>query len=255
MKIIIPMSGVGSRFVQAGYKDLKPLIEVNGKTMIEWVVSMFPEEADFTFICREDHLKETPLLSVLNKIKKNANIVSIKPHKKGPVHALFQAFDTIDDQSPCLISYCDYYMQWDYADFKKVVLANHCDGSVPCYTGFHPHLIPKKNLYAGCRIDSNNRLLEIKEKHSFEVDKFKGHHSPGTYFFKTGSLLKYYCQKMIEEDFNLNGEFYVSMVYEFMLKDHKDIYVYDKIPHFCQWGTPEDLKEFEFWTSTIRGNL
>ena len=33
MKIIIPMSGIGKRFVEAGYKDPKPLIYVENKTI------------------------------------------------------------------------------------------------------------------------------------------------------------------------------------------------------------------------------
>ena len=34
MKVIIPMSGVGRRFVEAGYTDPKPLISVDGKPII-----------------------------------------------------------------------------------------------------------------------------------------------------------------------------------------------------------------------------
>ena len=37
-KILIPMAGAGSRFMQAGYTFPKPLIEVNGKPMIQVVV-------------------------------------------------------------------------------------------------------------------------------------------------------------------------------------------------------------------------
>ena len=32
MQIIIPMTGYGSRFVAAGYKELKPFIKIQGKT-------------------------------------------------------------------------------------------------------------------------------------------------------------------------------------------------------------------------------
>lgn len=255
MKIIIPMSGAGSRFVKAGYTDLKPLIQVNGKPIIEWVVRMFPGATDFTFICQEDHLKNTPMRQVLEGLQVKCQIVGIESHKQGPVLALKKAFHAINDSVPCLVSYCDYYMHWNFADFQRQLNLKNNDGSVPCYTGFHPHLIPAKNLYAGCRIDDQNRLLEIKEKYSFEKDKTKGHHSPGVYYFKSGQLLKSYCDKMIAQDHHLNGEYYVSMLYELMLKDNLDIYVYDKIPHFCQWGTPEDLQEFLFWTRHLKGPL
>lgn len=35
LNIVIPMAGRGSRFANAGYKMPKPLIDVNGKPMIE----------------------------------------------------------------------------------------------------------------------------------------------------------------------------------------------------------------------------
>ena len=54
MQIIIPMSGFGERFRAAGYSIPKPLIEVDGKTIIQHVVEMFPGENDITFICNKD---------------------------------------------------------------------------------------------------------------------------------------------------------------------------------------------------------
>ena len=61
MQIIIPMSGVGERFKKAGYADPKPLIQINGKTIIEHVIDLFPGEDDFIFICNQEHLKNTKM--------------------------------------------------------------------------------------------------------------------------------------------------------------------------------------------------
>ena len=58
MKIIIPMTGYGSRFVNAGYKELKPFISVQGKPIIEWIIKgMYPDESNFLFICRREHIE------------------------------------------------------------------------------------------------------------------------------------------------------------------------------------------------------
>ncbi len=252
MKVIIPMSGLGSRFIEAGYKDPKPLIKVHGKPIIEWVVKMFASDDEFIFICRDEHIANTNLAVELKRIKPEGKIVTIKNHKRGPVYAVSKIFDTLKDDEPILISYCDYYMRWDYEGFKKAVLKGEIDGSVPCYTGFHPHLLPKKNLYAGCRVDDENFLLEIKEKFSFTEDKTKSLHSPGVYFFKNGATVKKYFQMALDRDLSLNNEFYVSLVYQLMLKDNLKIYVYDQIKYFCQWGTPEDLEEYLFWVDQVK---
>jgi hypothetical protein len=143
-------------------------------------------------------------------------------------------------------------MHWDWEQFKTAVKDRGCDGCIPCYTGFHPHLIPKKNLYASCCIDEQENLIEIREKYSFTEDKTLTRHSPGTYYFKTGKLLKQYCQKLVDSDERLNGEFYASLPYNFMVKDGLKVWVPANVEYFCQWGTPEDMQEFLYWTDTIR---
>lgn len=245
------MSGLGKRFADAGYKDIKPLIQVHGKPIIEWVVNLFPGENDFIFICREEHLENTPLRSVLNRIAPNAEIVGIKGHKLGPVYAVAQVFDHLDNDEQVIVNYCDFFQDWDFNDFKKMVSETGCDGAIPCYTGFHPHLLHPKNLYASCKVDKDLNMLEIKEKFSFEEDKMKAYHSGGTYYFSKGAHVKKYFQLMMDEDHSLNGEYYVSLVYNLLYRDGLSVKVYDKVPHFCQWGTPEDLEEYLTWGNII----
>jgi NDP-sugar pyrophosphorylase family protein len=189
------------------------------------------------------------MLAVLKRINPSSNIVSIKGHKLGPVYALFMAKNEIRKNESVLVSYCDYYMDWNFSDFKNQMELNDYDGCVPCYTGFHPHLLHEKNLYASCLIDNKYRLLRIKEKFSFEKDKTKGFHSPGAYYFKNGDQMNYFLKRAIDEDLSLNGEFYVSLVYNLMIEEGLYINVYDQINHFCQWGTPEDLEEYMYWHS------
>ena len=43
MQLIIPMSGLGKRFVEAGYALPKPMISVDGFPMIKHVVDLFPK--------------------------------------------------------------------------------------------------------------------------------------------------------------------------------------------------------------------
>ena len=245
------MSGLGKRFADAGYTSVKPLIEVNGKPIIEWVVNLFPGETDFVFICRNEHLENTSMRATLDRIAPNSKIIGIEGHKLGPVYAVSKAFEYIDDDEQVIVNYCDFYQDWDYNDFKAWVNSNKVNGAIPCYTGFHPHLLHPKNLYSSCQIDSNMNLIEIREKYSFEQDKMKAYHSGGTYYFSKGLEVKNYFQKMMDQELSLNGEYYVSLVYNLLVEDGLSVKVYDKVPHFCQWGTPEDLEEYLTWSEII----
>ena len=65
MHIVIPMSGMGNRFVRKGYNVPKPLINVDGKPIIEHVCNLFPSEKNFSFICNSEHLKTTNMKDIL----------------------------------------------------------------------------------------------------------------------------------------------------------------------------------------------
>lgn len=255
MKIIIPMTGFGSRFVAAGYKELKPFINVQGKPIIQWIIDgMYPNEKDILFVCRKEHLDSiTGMRERLMQIAPSATICEIDNWvKKGPVYDVLRASEYIDDNEQCIINYCDFYMTWDYEKFVKDVTARACEGCIPCYTGFHPHLLIEKNYYASCLTDEEDNLVEIREKYSFEKDKTKAKHSPGVYYFKTGSLLKQYCQKLVDSNQVLNGEFYASLPYNFMVQDGLKVWVPTNVDKFCQWGTPEDMADYLFWTECAR---
>lgn len=251
MQIIIPMSGEGARFKRAGYTQLKPLILVDGKPIIEHVINLFPGEDNFIFICREEHLEQTNMRELLLALKPKARIVSMPGEKLGPVYSVTKAFDLIDNFEPAIVNYCDFSMSWDYDDFKNTVLRENYDACLPVYTGFHPHLIHEKNLYASIKVDSNGFLEEIREKFSFTTDKTLSMHSPGTHYFKKGADVKSFFQQLIDEKIDLNGEYYASLVYNLLVKARLKVGIYDKISHFCQWGTPEDLEEYVFWVKTL----
>ena len=59
MKIVFPMVGTGNRFVEKGYTDPKPLIKVNGKRIIEYILEMFSVDDEFIFICNDTHINTT----------------------------------------------------------------------------------------------------------------------------------------------------------------------------------------------------
>lgn len=247
-QLIIPMSGLGSRFARAGYADPKPLIPVSGRPIIEWVLRMFPGVEDPLFICRREHIETTPMLAILKSLKPNGKIAVIEGAKLGPVDALLKAQDSIPDDRPALVSYCDYYMHWNYIAFKGAMEAVDAAGAVPCYTGFHPHLMPTKNLYACCKVDGEDRMLEIREKHSFEIDKTQARHSPGVYYFKSGEILKKYGHRLMDKEDSLGGEYYASMIFNHLISDDLPVYAPANVNHFCQWGTPEDMDEYLYWT-------
>tara|TARA_A100001201_G_scaffold143667_1_gene146596 strand:+ start:1729 stop:3282 length:1554 start_codon:yes stop_codon:yes gene_type:complete len=253
MKVVIPMSGMSSRFVAAGYDIPKYLIEVDGKKVIEHIVDLYPEDSDFVFIINDKHEKETNIVEVLENIFDNKKIVTIPRHKKGPVFSVSEFDDLIEDDEEVIINYCDFSIYWDYRHFKGFVDATECDGCVICYTGFHPHMLGSDN-YAFCRTNENNQILEVREKQPFTDNKMSEFASAGNYYFKKGSYVKKYFKQLMDEDININGEYYVSLIYNLLTQDGLDNRVYE-VPYMLQWGTPGDLDIYNSWSNYYRKAL
>ena len=239
------MAGLGDRFRRAGYKDPKPLIVIDGRPMIEHVVRLFPGETRFLFICNEQHLAATPLRLTLERIAPRCTIAGIEPHKLGPVHTVLRGADLIDDAEPVIVNYCDFSVYWDYAAFVENVSRTACHGAVTAYRNFHPHSLGP-NYYAYIR-ERNREMLEIKEKGCFTDNRLTEYASTGTHYFASGALMKRYFQELVQSGSTVNGEFYVSMVYNLLVRDRLQVRVFE-VEHFLQWGTPEDLEEYLYWS-------
>ena len=235
------MTGMGKRFVEAGYTDPKPFIEIDGKPMIQHVLELFPGERDILLICRPE------MTSKMKQICPYAKIIEDEYRGLGPVDTVLQASSYIEDEEEVIVSYCDYGTKWDYTGFKQYVRSQHADGALACYRGFHPHMLGN-DCYATARTE-NGLVKEVREK-GFFTEKLKDYTSNGTYYFRRGALLKKYCALL---DTKINGELYMSLVYNKMILDGHPVVVYE-IEKMLQWGTPYDLETYTMWSGYFRSS-
>ena len=251
MQIVIPMSGFGERFRAAGYSIPKPLILVEGRPIIAHVIEMFPGETDFTFVCNQDHIDndEYKLQETLSELCPTGKVVGISPHKLGPIHAVQQALHLLQKDEPVVVNYCDFTCYWVWSDFKKFVEDTESDGAVPAYRGFHPHSLGETN-YAYMK-EQDGWVTDIQEKKPFTSDRMSEFASSGTYYFKSARLMEDCFDYVLSEDLNIGGEYYCSLAYKYMFRRSMAVSVYP-LQHFMQWGTPEDLHEYNVWSATFR---
>ena len=254
MQLIIPMSGIGQRFIKSGYKIPKPLIEVESKTIINHVYKMFPGIESVIFICNKNHLENSSLKmrQEIKKINQRAKIISIEPHKYGPIYAVLQSINYLDLNSPTIVNYCDFNCIWDYEEFLKHIKSTDCDGSVVTYTGFHPHMLDNTN-YAYVKL-KESQIIDIQEKKPFTSHPMSEFASSGTYYFKSALIMKKYFEKTIRNDLNIKGEYYVSLSYKPMIKDNLKINNFN-LEYFMQWGTPADMEDFKWYSNLFKSKL
>ncbi len=251
MQIVIPMSGFGERFRKAGYNVPKPLIEIDGKPVIAHVIDMFPGETDFLFICNKDHLADAEfrMEEILRRYCPTGRIVGIDPHKKGPVHAVLQVAELIDQRAQTVVNYCDFTCYWSWLHFKDFVRRCACDGAIPAYKGFHPHSLGNTN-YAYMR-ESGGWVSDIQEKQPYTNNRMNEFASSGTYYFASGAAMLDAFERTVAQNLHVGGEYYVSLAYKPLLSSGARVAVYE-LQHFMQWGTPEDVRTYRMWSDTFR---
>ncbi len=250
MQIVIPMSGFGERFRRAGYFTPKPLIEIDGKPIVAHVIDMFPGETDFIFICNQEHLNESVyrMEAILKEHCPTGRIVGIPPHKLGPINAVRQVEHLLNPTEPVIVNYCDFTCYWDWHHFKRYVKEVACAGAIPAYNGFHPHSLGNTN-YAYIR-EVNGWILDIQEKQPYTNNRMEEYASSGTYYFASAQIMSKAFRAAMEQDLNVGGEYYVSLAYKTLIANKQPVVVYP-LQHFMQWGTPEDVSEYNSWSKAF----
>jgi len=233
MKVLIPMAGAGSRFEQAGYTFPKPLIDVNGKPMIQAVVNNLNIDAEHIFIVQKSHYEKYNLKEVLSQISPNCRVVQVDGVTEGAACTTLLAKEYINNDEPLLMANSDQYVNWDSNEFMYSMVGDGVDAGILTFPSTHP-----KWSYA--KLDEYGFVSEVAEKKP--ISKIA---TVGIYYWAKGSDYVKYAEEMIRKDVRTNNEFYVCPVFNEAILDNKKVKVYS-INERDMWGlgTPEDLDNF-----------
>ena len=248
LQLIIPMTGVGQRFINAGFKELKPLIKLAGETMISHVMKMYKTVENPIFIISESNPQKNILRGELIQIRPKSQIIEISAHKYGPSYAIWQIRDQIDKSKKTIVNYCDFSGYWKIDNMIQEL--EKSDGAILTYTGFHPHML-RNTSYAYVKESSEGNVLDIQEKNSYTDSPLHEQASAGAYGFKNGEILLDAIETQLKENISLNNEFYTSLTYIPMLNQDKIVSTV-KMEKFFQWGTPEDVADWCYWHSALK---
>lgn len=231
LNVLIPMAGAGSRFAQAGYTFPKPLIEVDGKPMIEVVVKNLNIEANYIFLVQKEHYEKYNLKYLLNLITPNCKIVQIEGITEGAACTTLLAKEYIDNDNPLVIANSDQFIEWNSNEVMYSFVADEIDGGIITFKAHHP-----KWSYA--KVGDNGFVSEVAEKRVISDDA-----TVGVYFWKHGRDYVTHAEQMISKNVRVNNEFYVCPVFNEAIQSGKKIKI-KQIDRMWGIGTPEDLNYF-----------
>lgn len=222
MKLVILAAGKGERF---GGEVPKPLIKFNGRTMLDWVIQ------DMNVVKPEDIIVVT---------QKSFNIsgefttIELNEFTDGPASTAMKAVESpfIGLNEEIIIINCDQRV----LDFHPIRLSNFAkfnglDAVLGVFPSHKPH-----NSYVN--IDQDNLIAYVKEKRVISNLATTGLH-----YWKEARLFLSSYEKMVKENDRVNGEFYISQTFNYLIKHGYRVGPYYFNFHY-PIGTPEDLNNF-----------
>jgi HAD superfamily hydrolase (TIGR01509 family) len=231
LNVLIPMAGEGSRFTKAGYTFPKPLIDIQGKPMIQVVVENLNMDANFIFVVRKEHREKYNLDSLLKLIAPGCRIVETDGLTEGAACTALLAKDFIDSDAPLFFANSDQFVEWDSNEFMYKMNETNADGGIVSFTATHPK-------WSFAKINENGLVTEVAEKNPISDIATVGY-----YWWKNGSDFVKYAEQMINKDLRISNEFYVCPVFNEAIADQKEIRTFNT-DGMWGLGTPEDLKYY-----------
>lgn len=231
INILIPMAGEGKRFLNKGYIEPKPFINVNNKKMIELVYNNINIKGNYIFVAKKQHITDYSLDKVIDFFCDNFTIISQDKKLDGAVKSCLLAKDLINNDKPLIIVNSDQYISWDSKKAVDYFLKSGVDGAILTFKSSDTKWsYVKRNKY--------NVISAVAEKNVISNEA-----TCGLYFWRKGSDFVKYAERMIEKNIKTNNEFYVCPVYNEAIEDEKIIIGY-LVDEMYGLGTPEDLKSF-----------
>ena len=231
MKILIPMAGRAKSIEDAGYSFPKPLIDINGKTMIQIIIENLNFSAEHILICQKEHYEKYALKELLDLITPNCKIIQVSEITEGAACTALLSKESINNDEELIIANSDQWVNWNNQHFLSFLRDNDADGGIVTFYSTHPK-------WSFVKLDDEGKVTIVAEKKPISNIA-----TVGIYYFKKGKYFVEAAEQMIGKNIRTNNEFYIAPVYNEMIQSNKKILNYP-IAEMRGLGTPEDLSKF-----------
>jgi capsule biosynthesis phosphatase len=238
--IIIPMAGQGKRFKDTGIPIPKFMIEVKNKTLFEWSLDSLPLgiSKKIIFVCLNDHKKFNIDKFIKNTMSQKYpaiifEIIYIQKVTRGQTETILHAKPSVDPNSTLMIYNIDTHFVSSRLKSKILTLKNrNISGLLGCFESDNDKL-------SFIELNNKGTVKSIKEK-----ERISNLASTGLYIFSHAQDFFKASEFMIKNNMLVKNEFFVSEIYNILLKSGKQFEV-DIAEEFTPLGTPDDIKKFE----------
>lgn len=236
MRIIIPIAGAIS-FDGPEYVFPKPLIDVNGKPLIEYVIEnlgKIGKDIKFTFILKEPLCSKYNLDYTLALLTSSPDIIKLKNETRGSTCSVLMAYDKIAQDEEIVIVNSDQVLLTDANVAIEAFRAGNFTGGLLTFESVHPR-------WSFALTDSDGNVLQTAEKKPISRNAIAGF-----YYFKS---FKDFVEGAFESVYNeefIDDHLYISSVMNQLILQNKSVKAFHiRNDEYLSFYSPQKIKEFE----------
>lgn len=250
MNVLIPMAGEGSRFQKEGYLTPKPLIPIESIPMVVKAANSLPKGDNYIFICREFHIKKFQIDIEIKQYFPDAEIISIDQLTEGQASTCLFATELINNNQELLIGASDNGVIYDKTKFEEAKELSDC-----LVFSFRNNVtvVPNPAQYGWVVSDQNCNAEKVSVKIPISDNPMNDHAIVGAFWFKKGKYFVDAATSMIHKNRRINNEFYVDECINDLIDAGLKVKVFE-IDYYIGWGTPNDLRSYEYWNNFFKDN-
>ena len=233
--ILVPMAGLGSRFIKEGFKVPKQIINIKDKHLIDISLDCLNyKDCNLIFVLRDEHVYNHHMDELLmKKFGDDISIVVLDQLTDGSVCSCLFAESLIDNDSPLVIHTLDIEFRPVFDPHVMEIL--DADGLILTFKS-------NSTNYSYAQLDKDGNVIKTAEKKAISPNA-----CVGIYGFKKGSDFCKYAREMIERDLRTKNEFYISPLYNVLIEDGKKNVTEDVDKMHIFW-TPD---EYHFYKDNV----
>lgn len=237
MKFLLPIAARPSFFPIDEHPFPVPLIEVNGKPMIEHVInnlSQLDPDAKFVFVISSADAAQFSLDQTLQLLtKNNCEIVKLKNATQGALCSCLMAINHIKGEE-LVIANGDQLIESLSPQTLKHFRERKADAGVLTFNSVHPR-------WSFVKTDDQNQVLQAEEKKVISRNAIAG-----LYYFSDGDKFIEGAMATIEADRSVNGLFYISpSINEIILNGNNVVAQNIDNEDYHSFYTPGKIHEYE----------
>ncbi|MCZ8145984.1 glycosyltransferase family 2 protein [Flavobacterium sp.] len=235
LKIIIPLAGSSELYTNAGFSYPKPLVEIDGKPMIQIVIEQFQsitEPFQAVFILKDEDVRKFHLDNTIRLLAPNSEIVKLKSDTKGALCSILMTIDSLSDDDRILVLNGDQIINHNFQSILQSFDERKADVGIVTFPSVHPR-------WSYARIE-HGEVVQTAEKNPISSAAIAGF-----YFFAKAQDFFANAFQCILDDVQINGNFFTSsLINEYILKNQKvvDFGIYKTDYH--SFYAPQNLQEF-----------